>query len=119
MQNPGGGYSDYELVRGPEWLELMNPAQVFGNIMIGYIYPECTTSSLLGLRKFQQHHPSYRSEEVELAVRRAVESIYQSQKEDGSWYGSWGICFTYAMFFALESLSTMGESYHTRSIALT
>ena len=35
----------------------------------------------------------------------------KSQREDGSWYGSWGICFTYATFFAMESLSSVGENY--------
>jgi len=30
MQNPSGGYGTYELTRGPTWLELFNPAEVFG-----------------------------------------------------------------------------------------
>jgi len=30
MQNSSGGYATYELVRGPAWLELLNPAEVFG-----------------------------------------------------------------------------------------
>lgn len=30
MQNPSGGYASYELVRGPRWLEWLNPAEVFG-----------------------------------------------------------------------------------------
>lgn len=37
--------------------------------------------------------------------------IHQSQRPDGSWFGSWGICFTYATMFALESLSLNGETY--------
>jgi lanosterol synthase len=86
MQNKNGGFASYELVRGPEWLELLNPAQVFGNIMIEYCYPECTTSSLLGLRKFQKYYPDYRKEEVELTIKKAVEYIYACQKPDGSWY---------------------------------
>lgn len=30
MQNPNGGFASYELVRGPQWLEYLNPAEVFG-----------------------------------------------------------------------------------------
>ena len=30
LQNPSGGFASYELVRGPAWLELLNPAEVFG-----------------------------------------------------------------------------------------
>lgn len=34
LQNPGGGFASYELIRGGEWLEWLNPAEVFNNIMI-------------------------------------------------------------------------------------
>ena len=44
--------------------------------------------------------------------------LLAAQREDGSWYGSWAICFTYAMMFALETLSAMGlthdNSYEVR-----
>lgn len=30
MQNPNGGFASYELVRAPQWLEYLNPAEVFG-----------------------------------------------------------------------------------------
>jgi lanosterol synthase len=30
LQNPNGGFASYELVRGPHWLEWLNPAEVFG-----------------------------------------------------------------------------------------
>lgn len=40
MQNPNGGFASYELQRGSEMLELLNAAEVFGNIMIDYLYPE-------------------------------------------------------------------------------
>ena len=32
LQNPNGGFASYELIRGPEWLELLNPAEVFGKL---------------------------------------------------------------------------------------
>jgi lanosterol synthase len=36
MQNSDGGFASYELVRGPTWLELLNPAEVFGEFVPVY-----------------------------------------------------------------------------------
>jgi lanosterol synthase len=113
MQNANGGFASYEKIRAPEWLELLCPAQVFGKIMIEYSYPECTTAVLLGLRAFQKAFPFHRTFEINKAIDLALGFIKADQKEDGSWYGSWGICFTYASFFAVESLSSVGETYNT------
>jgi len=33
MQNRDGGFASYELVRGPGWLESLNPAEVFGEFI--------------------------------------------------------------------------------------
>ena len=30
LQNPNGGFASYEPIRGPQWLEWLNPAEVFG-----------------------------------------------------------------------------------------
>lgn len=40
MQNPNGGFASYELQRAGEWLECLNAAEVFGGIMVDYMYPE-------------------------------------------------------------------------------
>jgi lanosterol synthase len=32
LQNSGGGFASYELIRGPALLELLNPAEVFGDM---------------------------------------------------------------------------------------
>lgn len=40
LQNPGGGFASYELVRGNNKMEVLNTAEVFGNIMVEYTYPE-------------------------------------------------------------------------------
>jgi len=114
MQNSCGGFASYELVRAPSSiLELINPAEVFGNIMTEYTYPECTTSAVTALSIFRQHFPEYRKNEIETTVRRAIGYISKSQRDDGSWFGSWGICFTYATMFAIECLSLNGETYHS------
>ncbi|CAG8444494.1 1404_t:CDS:2 [Acaulospora colombiana] len=122
MQNDGGGFASYERIRGLSFLELMNPAEVFGNIMIEYSYPECTSSVITGLYAFSKYYPDYRADEInnrDLLIDRKVcdkakKYIYDSQLEDGSWYGSWAICFTYATMFAMEALASYGETYKNR-----
>lgn len=51
-------------------------------------------------------HPSNRK-----VTSRAIKFIHNTQRPDGSWFGSWGICFTYATMFALESLALNNETY--------
>ncbi|KAI6245711.1 Lanosterol synthase [Erysiphe necator] len=111
MQNSNGGFASYEKNRGSEYLELLNPAEVFDRIMVEYSYPECTTAVLTALSKFKKHYPGYRKSEIQRAISEAHRYIIESQREDGSWYGSWAICFTYATFFALQSLEAVGEQY--------
>jgi len=46
-------------------------------------------------------------------LQKAIEYLHRVQQPGGGWVGSWGICFTYAAQFALESLSLVGETYET------
>ena len=115
MQNPSGGFASYEPTRGSEYLEYLNAAEVFGRIMIEYDYPECTTAVVTALSMFKKHYPAYRKDDIARSMKRAVKYIRKAQRPDGSWYGSWGICFTYAGMFALESLASVGETYRNSS----
>lgn len=36
-------------------------------------------------------------------------SLRSIQRKDGSWYGNWGVCFTYATWFGCEALAAMDE----------
>ncbi|WFD36580.1 lanosterol synthase [Malassezia cuniculi] len=114
MQNPGGGFASYETINGPELLEALNPAEVFGRIMIEYAYPECTTSVVTALQLFRRYD-DYRAADIERTVKGAIKYILDAQRPDGSWFGSWAICFTYAAMFALESLSLAGYTYENNS----
>ncbi|PQE28585.1 lanosterol synthase protein [Rutstroemia sp. NJR-2017a WRK4] len=110
-QNESGGCASYEPTRGSEKLEMLNAAEVFGRIMIEYDYPECTTAVVTALSLFTKYYPDYRADEIKAFKNRAIAYIRKAQYPDGSWYGSWGICFTYAGMFALESLASIGETY--------
>ncbi|KAJ5241114.1 Lanosterol synthase [Penicillium citrinum] len=111
LQNPSGGFSEYESTRASPKIECLNAAEVFGGIMISYDHPECTTASVTALSLFSKFYPDYRADEIRAAKEKAVKCIKRMQRDDGSWYGSWGICFTYAAMFALESLASIGETY--------
>lgn len=110
-QNASGGCASYEPTRGSEYMEYLNAAEVFDRIMIEYDYPECTTAVVGALSLFSRYYPDYRRADISAFKSRAVGWIKSNQKPDGSWYGSWGICFTYASMFALESLASIGENY--------
>lgn len=115
LQNLGnyefGSFSTYEKIRATPLLEAINPAEVFNNIMVEYPYVECTDSVVLGLTYFHKYYPKYRSDEVKFAIDRAIDYILKAQEKDGSWYGCWGVCYTYASMFALEALYTVGFNY--------
>ena len=113
MQNASGGFASYENIRASKHLEYLNSAEVFGRIMVEYDYPECTTAVVTALSLFSTHDPEYRKADIARTLDGAVKYIRAAQRPDGSWYGSWGICFTYAGMFALESLASVGETYET------
>lgn len=109
-RNQYGSYASYERIKGPSFLEKLNPAEVFGNIMIEYPYVECTDSAILGLQYFTKYY-EYRKRDIRKSIDAAIKYILDNQRPDGSWYGSWGVCFTYAGMFAIEALSTQGIVY--------
>lgn len=109
LQNPTGGWASYENIRGPAWLEKLNPSHIFGNIMIEYNYVECTSAVMQGLAKFNKAYPGYRENELKKAIKKGNQFIKSVQNSDGSWYGSWGVCFTYGTWFGIEGLLAAGE----------
>ncbi|OAQ59653.1 lanosterol synthase [Pochonia chlamydosporia 170] len=111
MGNNDGGFASYEKIRGSKYLELLNPAEVFDNIMVEYSYTECTSAVVTALHLFHRHFPDYRAKEIHQISRRAYKFIRRQQRPDGSWYGSWAICFNYGTLFALQALETAGEQW--------
>ncbi|GMI84224.1 cycloartenol synthase 1 [Hibiscus trionum] len=111
LQNNNGGFASYELTRTYAWMEMFNPAELFGDIMIDYQYVECTSAAIQGLKVFRKLHPSYRNKEIEVCISEAVEFIRSIQRPDGSWYGSWGVCFVYGTWFGIKGLVADGRTY--------
>ncbi len=109
-QNKNGGWPTYELSRAPEWLEMLNPSEIFADIMIDYSWTECSAACVIALLEIQQRFPDYKDPQIKLAISRGLQFIIQQQKQDGSWYGGWAVCFTYATWFAVEAL-VLGKEY--------
>lgn len=111
LQNCTGGFASYELTRSYAWLELLNPAETFGDIVIDYQYVECTSAAIQGLKSFMRLYPGYRRKEIEACIAKATNFIESIQLPDGSWYGSWGICYTYGTWFGIKGLVAAGRTY--------
>jgi len=108
MQNDDGGWATYEKTRGPAWLERLNPSDCFADIMIDPSYVECTSASVQALAALQAHLPEARTPAIDAAIARGREFILRIQRPDGSWEGSWGICFTYGTWFGTQGLRAAG-----------
>ncbi|XP_021761814.1 beta-amyrin synthase-like [Chenopodium quinoa] len=111
LQSKNGGLTAWEPARGYKWLEVINSTDFFANVIVEHEYVECTSSVIQALVLFKKLYPSHRKKEIETLITKAVEYLENSQFSDGSWYGNWGICFTYGTFFALKGLAVTGKTY--------
>ena len=112
FQNSDGGWATYENTRSGAFLELLNPSEVFGKIMIDYSWVECTSACITALNQFITLS-DYRRSDIQASLSRGLKFIRKRQRSDGSWIGSWGVCFTYGTWFGVEALASYGESVAT------
>jgi lanosterol synthase len=116
-QNDDGGWATYERQRGPAWLEALNPSQVFGDIMVDYSYVECTSACLQALAKTRTTHAADAQAAVDAAIGRGARFLLNRQRADGSFEGSWAVCFTYGTWFGVSGLLAAGASPNDEAIA--
>ncbi|KAL8495119.1 hypothetical protein ACS0TY_019331 [Phlomoides rotata] len=125
-------------------MQLINPAETFGDIVIDYpawfvkgngnrstlilpkktrpnqltalcSYVECTSAAIQALTAFKKLYPGHRKEEVEHCIERSAKFIEKIQEADGSWYGSWAVCYTYGTWFGVRGLVAAGRSFSNSS----
>ncbi len=108
FQNDDGGWASYEKRRASPLLEKLNPSEVFGAIMVDYSYVECTAACIRALATFRHHQPRVLGRDIGVAIRRGEQFIREAQRDDGGWFGSWAICFTYGTWFGIWGLRAAG-----------
>ncbi|KAH7867349.1 hypothetical protein Vadar_032334 [Vaccinium darrowii] len=111
LQSKNGGVSAWEPVKGADWLELLNPTEFFADIVVEREYVECTAAAIQAFVLFTKLYPGHRKKEIDAFIVNAVRFLEDTQLPDGSWYGAWGVCFTYGTWFALGGLATTGKTY--------
>ncbi|MDX2091954.1 MAG: prenyltransferase/squalene oxidase repeat-containing protein [Kofleriaceae bacterium] len=116
-QNDDGGWPTYERTRGPRWLEQLNPSNCFSDIMIDYSYVECTAACMRALARYRARYPRHRARDIAAAVERGAKFLRKQQRDDASWEGSWGVCFTYGTWFGITGLRAAGASPDDPAIA--
>lgn len=111
LQSKNGGFPAWEPQRAFRWLEKFNPTEFFEDTLIEREYVECTSSAIQALTMFRKLYPKHRRKEIDNCIFEGVRYIEDTQNPDGSWYGCWGICYTYGTWFAVEGLAASGKSY--------
>ena len=84
--------------------------------MIDYSYVECSSACITALKALQREFPDHRKEEVIQSIAKGREFLKSIQRPDGSWYGSWGNCFTYGTWFGIEGLIAAGEPLDSKNM---
>nr|AYE89270.1 triterpene cyclase [Siraitia grosvenorii] len=112
LQAKNGGMAAWEPTGTVSlWFERLNPVEFLDYSVLELEYVECTSSAIQALMLFKRLFPSHRRNEIETFITKAINYIKETQKEDGSWYGNWGICHLYATYFAIKGLEAAGNSY--------
>ncbi|XP_057520604.1 lupeol synthase-like isoform X2 [Amaranthus tricolor] len=117
LQSKNGGFPAWEPQRAYSWLEKFNPTEFFEDVLIEREYVECTSSAIQGLTLFKTSYPGHRKREIECCIAKGLHYIEQTQNPDGSWYGCWGICYTYGTWFGVEALVACRKNCYN-SVAL-
>uniref|UniRef100_K3Z060 Terpene cyclase/mutase family member n=1 Tax=Setaria italica TaxID=4555 RepID=K3Z060_SETIT len=107
-----GSFSTYEPQRTSSWVEILGPCENFPNSVVDY---PMHWNILQALVLFKKLHPGYRTKEIENCIGNAARFIENRQNEDGSWLGTWGVCFTYGICFSIKGLIAAGRTYENNS----
>jgi squalene-hopene/tetraprenyl-beta-curcumene cyclase len=101
MQSSDGGWAAFDVDNN--WQLLNKVPFADHNAMLDPTCPDITGRVLEALcgRGFGADHPS---------IARGVQYLISHQKQDGNWYGRWGVNYIYGTFLALRGLRAGGSS---------
>ena len=107
MQSKNGGFAAFDVDNTKEWLNsipfsdlkaLIDPPteDVTGRVL-----------EMMGVFGFTGAHP---------AVARALDFIRETQQDDGSWWGRWGVNYIYGTWSVLMGLKAIGEDMQSPGV---
>ncbi|CBI30903.3 Beta-Amyrin Synthase 1 [Vitis vinifera] len=74
-----GGVAVWEPAGAEEWLEKLNPSELFTNIVIEHEYVECTSSAIQTLLLFKKLYPNHRRKEVDNFIEKETSYVEDVQ----------------------------------------
>jgi squalene-hopene/tetraprenyl-beta-curcumene cyclase len=100
FQCADGGWAAFDKNVTTRWLEDMPFAD--HNAILDPTCSDLTarTLELFGYIDFDGNHPS---------VRRGLQYLIETQEDDGSWYGRWGVNYIYGTWQVLRGLRAIGQ----------
>lgn len=109
MQNNDGGWPAFERETQTKLLEIL-PLEK-GEFLL--MDPSCADLTGRTLEFFGNYTnlPNHHT-----AIKKAVQWLIRDQRRDGSWYGRWGICYTYGTWAAITGLAAVGIPREDASI---
>ncbi|XP_009344016.2 beta-amyrin synthase-like isoform X1 [Pyrus x bretschneideri] len=116
LQSKNGGLAVWERAGAAKWLEILNPTEFFVDIVLEHEYLECTAAAIQAMVLFKKLYPGHRKKETDQFITNAAQYVENTQMEDGSWYGNWGVCFTYGTWFALGGLTAAGKTFNNCAV---
>lgn len=102
MQNKDGGWPAFERGVNKKWLALA-PIQGAEYLLLDPSTADLTGRTLEFLGNYthlNKDHP---------AMKKGLKWLVDHQREDGSWYGRWGICYIYGTWAALTGMNACGR----------
>ncbi|MGI8741456.1 MAG: squalene--hopene cyclase [Bryobacteraceae bacterium] len=101
MQSKDGGWAAFDVDNN--WVPLSYVPFADHNAMLDPTCPDITGRVLEALSAFG-------FDSSHQAMRKGMNYLLETQEQDGSWYGRWGVDYVYGTFLALRGLKAGGVS---------
>ncbi|KAD7479020.1 hypothetical protein E3N88_02156 [Mikania micrantha] len=79
-----GGFAIWEPPVPQPYLQMLNPSEIFADIVVEKEHVECTGCIIQALTAFKKMHPGHREKEIEIAIEKGIGFLEKKQQDDGS-----------------------------------